>query len=721
MQHATARLVSVVVLLIASIISCFSFAGCDDTPPPGTPGLGSLILIVRTFPATTDPELAAIHHITIQTDHVEVIHAATADGPEDTVTVDTHPRLITLENAQGDTFVAQYPVPVGFVRQIRIFPKQISIGLKDGSAVELDRKPQTPSFDESGWKIVPPDDQGFVINDGALTGVRALFYFDKQVLFNHGIGYKLKPTIPSETFQVNPNDDAPGVFVDRIMISFNAGVTPTQVDAINAPINATVLKAPHITNTYIIKLSATENIQDAFHYYAARSEVAWLFPALNAPPLDLTPNEGAQDTQTLIHLPAAWQTVSNAHLGEVGSHKITVAVIDTGVDVAHPDIYKNIAINQGEIPPGLTVVDVDGDNVISFVDLNDSANDAVRPLDINHNRYVDGVDLINSSTWANGVDDDNDCTSAAAGSCVDDLVGWNVATWSNDVTPGNAEGSYHGTFVAGIVGALANNNLATAGTAWSVSIIPIRADRGAQATFSDADIMEAMTYASRRGANIANLSLGLTLWSDAADTSCADDLKTYSNTFKIPDADFQSVLVRDQNNFMKPDLVDTSGNVVTNTLFVFAAGNDRANLADSHVVQFPAGVAHTALGRHALAVGAVNTSGDFSDFSNYGGPVVELFAPGESWKSLVPFTSGTCAPGNDGDCTRSDDDGTSFAAPVTAGVGVLALTRFPALVGDPEGLHDRLVNTAGGSVDVDLSCGPEHNRPLLNASAAVSP
>ena len=44
-----------------------------------------------------------------------------------------------------------------------------------------------------------------------------------------------------------------------------------------------------------------------------------------------------------IKAPAAWDVTT-------GSTRVTVADIDTGIDYNHPDLYKNIWINQGEIP-----------------------------------------------------------------------------------------------------------------------------------------------------------------------------------------------------------------------------------------------------------------------------------------------------------------------------------------------------------------------------------
>jgi len=87
-----------------------------------------------------------------------------------------------------------------------------------------------------------------------------------------------------------------------------------------------------------------------------------------------------------IDAPEAW---SVSH----GSPDVTVAVIDTGVDMAHPDLAQNIWINQGENCPGCRT---------------------------------------------NGIDDDGD-------GYVDDWRGWDFVNHDNDPTDDNG----HGTHVAG--------------------------------------------------------------------------------------------------------------------------------------------------------------------------------------------------------------------------------------------------------------------------------
>src|SRR3954468_17363953 len=82
-----------------------------------------------------------------------------------------------------------------------------------------------------------------------------------------------------------------------------------------------------------------------------------------------------------------------------GSAAVVVADIDTGADYTHQDLYENIWINQAEIPSSVRsrLSDTDGDGVISFYDLNASANRSA-VTDVNNNGYIDAGDLLNSTS-----------------------------------------------------------------------------------------------------------------------------------------------------------------------------------------------------------------------------------------------------------------------------------------------------------------------------------
>ncbi|MFH1667664.1 MAG: S8 family peptidase [Candidatus Komeilibacteria bacterium] len=150
----------------------------------------------------------------------------------------------------------------------------------------------------------------------------------------------------------------------------------------------------------------------------------------------------------MIHAENAWQYTT-------GSQKTVVAVIDTGVDIYHPDLYQNIWLNSDEIA---------GDNI-----------------DNDHNDYID------------------------------DLHGWDFVHNEANPVPKISDdfshlGLIHGTFVAGIIGARGNNELGLSGLNWQVSIMPLIALDGSGSGNLNI-VSKAIDYAVDNGAAIINLSL----------------------------------------------------------------------------------------------------------------------------------------------------------------------------------------------------------------------
>ena len=125
---------------------------------------------------------------------------------------------------------------------------------------------------------------------------------------------------------------------------------------------------------------------------------------------------------------------------------VTVAVIDTGVDLDHPDLVGSLFVNPGEIA-------------------------------------------------GNGIDDDQN-------GYVDDVHGYDFA--QRDSNPDDVNG--HGTHVAGTIAA-ANNGLGATGVAPGAKILPVRV-LGDNGSGSDRDVAAGIRYAAQIGADIINLSLG---------------------------------------------------------------------------------------------------------------------------------------------------------------------------------------------------------------------
>lgn len=164
----------------------------------------------------------------------------------------------------------------------------------------------------------------------------------------------------------------------------------------------------------------------------------------------ISPNDtyyGNQWYLMRIKADSAWDKVS-------ASPDIIIAVIDSGIQINHPDLKNNIWHNVREIP-------------------------------------------------GNGVDDDNN-------GFIDDVSGWDFVTNVPDPSPkfvsGWTEaGVSHGTTVAGIIAAEGNNGKGITGVTWGAKIMPLKAlnDRG-EGKISD--VVRALDYAINNGADIINLS-----------------------------------------------------------------------------------------------------------------------------------------------------------------------------------------------------------------------
>ena len=147
----------------------------------------------------------------------------------------------------------------------------------------------------------------------------------------------------------------------------------------------------------------------------------------------------AQWALAKIQAPAAWDATT-------GDSNVIIAVIDTGVDLDHPDLAAKMWSNPKEIP-------------------------------------------------GNGLDDDGN-------GFIDDVRGWDFV--SDDNVPQDDHG--HGTHVAGIAAAETNNSIGIAGLSWGARIMAVKVlnEKGEGTYF---DVAQGIKYAADQGAKIVNLSL----------------------------------------------------------------------------------------------------------------------------------------------------------------------------------------------------------------------
>ena len=155
-----------------------------------------------------------------------------------------------------------------------------------------------------------------------------------------------------------------------------------------------------------------------------------------------------------INIRPAWSKELLIREAEKINRTATIAVIDTGVDLDHPDLVSKIWTNSDEI-----------------------AN--------------------------NGIDDDHN-------SFIDDSQGWDFVNDDRDANPligtsFDASAVKHGTIVAGIAAATNNNTQGIAGVGWFAQIMPLRVldSNGAGDVFA---VVRAIDYAVANGADVINMS-----------------------------------------------------------------------------------------------------------------------------------------------------------------------------------------------------------------------
>lgn len=208
---------------------------------------------------------------------------------------------------------------------------------------------------------------------------------------------------------------------------------------------------------------------------------------------------------------------------------------------------------------------------------------------------------------------------------------------NNDVRGPDA---MHGTHVAGIIAARRDNGLGMNGVANNVRIMSVRTVPDGDER--DKDVAAAIIYAVDNGASVINMSFG----------------KGASPRKEVVDKAVKYAIAHD-------------------VLIVHAAGNDNKQITSEN--NFPTdkfekrgflGLFGPKYAENWIEVGAINwkTGEDLvAPFSNYSPDHVDLFAPGMEIYSTTPFNE------------YENQQGTSMAAPVVAGVAAVIRSYFPGL------------------------------------------
>jgi subtilisin family serine protease len=379
------------------------------------------------------------------------------------------------------------------------------------------------------------------------------------------------------------------------------------------------------------------------------------------------------------HLPAAPASLASI-ARESGSVHVLVGVRDhadlPGVQSAleglgaHPEAFASVGVLSATVPDGAALAAALGnDPRVAYIEREGRLRIAADPFDavdpatgFKFTWSYDAVRAADAILAAGGgsrrtvavIDTGLDTTHPEFSGRV--AGKFDTATRSHDVT----DTVGHGTFVTGLIAAIDGNGIGGKGVAGNTRVFAVRASRDGD--FTTTDLLRGIQYSIKKGADVLNMSLAGGL---------SRDTPTLARALALA--------------------------FVNDVLPVAASGNTGA---DGNTPQFPAAILGGSKGAPGigLSVAATDPNGQPADFSTHN-RYVSLAAPGAMAdcrygvvSTLPAFTGTEWDIIDPGTCPSqivsaapprfAYGQGTSFAAPIVAGIAALAWQVEPRLASE---------------------------------------
>ncbi|MCW8092843.1 S8 family serine peptidase [Alteromonas sp. ASW11-130] len=416
-------------------------------------------------------------------------------------------------------------------------------------------------------------------NDGLSGGVSKSLANNKSDDLNLNLSPKANPSKSAKSSTIVKNDakKASIEYVrDQVLLTFSKDVTTEQIDSVIKGVAfESISKISESAGIYLLKLQEGSSVVDTqitlkaskFVKSVERDMIYYT---------QTTPNDPQYAELWGLHNTGQSGGVADIDVNAFeawdrlrGESEVVVAVIDTGVDYTHEDLVNNMWINPNEVA-------------------------------------------------GNGIDDDNN-------GYIDDIYG--IDTVNDDSDP--MDDHYHGTHVAGTIGAEGNNGIGVVGVNWRTSIIACKF-LSAGGSGSTSDAIECLDYLYDLKVNHGiNIILSNNSWGGGGAS---------------PALEAAIALHRDAG-----------------IIFVAAAGNDASD--NDLYPSYPSSYGT----ENIVSVAAIDRFGELADFSNYGETTVDIGAPGVNILSTIPHNG------------YDQLSGTSMAAPHVAGTLALMAADRPHL------------------------------------------